>query len=130
MATQRKDKYSAVLQESCSNGYRYEVKGRTLTEVRSNAILKFINSRWHKTADPPVIIIRENNGTLYGKVIGRIGVLKQYHDVAPYIFVWEPEGVYRHGWLIKLSGELGTTFSGYRKMKYADLVKQNYPYWR
>lgn len=120
-------KYYAVLQESCSNGYRYEVKGKTLTDVRSNALFKFMNARWHKTADPPMIKIYLTTGS--PKIfVGNIRVSKQYNSfTTPYLFFWDTKNGER---LVKMDGELGATYEGYKKLKYADLYKQNYPYWR
>lgn len=127
-------KYTAILQETCSFGYRYQVHGNTLSEVRKNAIEKFMNARWHKTADPPIIRIRENNSTPYGKPIGAISVSKQYYsNTTPYLFYWRTDdgsgrGSKATGRLIKSNGEIGATYEGYKKMKYKDLVGK-YPYW-
>lgn len=126
-------KYTATLQEYCSFGYAYEVHGNTLSEVRKNAIEKFMNARWHKTAEPPAIRIIENNGTPYGKSIGEISVSKQYYSTIPYLFYWRTSNGDGRiskptGRLIKSNGEIGATFTGYSKMKYKDLVGK-YPYW-
>lgn len=126
-------KYTATLHETCSFGYAYEAHGNTLSEVRKNTIEKFMNSRWHKTADPPVIRIRENNSTPYGKPIGEITVSKQYSPTTPYLFYWRiadgsGRGSRATGRLIKSNGELGLTYEGYKKKKYKDLVGK-YPYW-
>ena len=119
-------KYTAVLQESCSNGYWYKVYGDTLTELRKNVILKFMKARWHKTADPPIVNVYQTNGNVIarGKFIGRIDIWKQYDPfTAPYVFLWETDNR-----LIKSNGEIGATYEGYKKMKYKDLVGK-YPYW-
>lgn len=105
--------YSAHLSETCSNGYAYWVEGKTLTEVRKKAIAKFKNGRWHKTADPPVCTIKEKDGTLYGKHVGRINIQKWYNSPLPYLFIWEPETnrpVFDERRLIKDNGELGMTY--------------------
>lgn len=124
------NRFYAVLQESCSNGYRYEVKGKTLTDVRSNALFKFMNARWHKTADPPMIRVYQDDGSRYGKFIGNIEIWKQYYSTIPYVFLWDPEIRKGEKKVLKMDGELGATYEGYKKLKYADLYKQNYPYWR
>lgn len=118
--------YTAVLHESCSNGYWYKVYGVTLNELRKNVILKFMKARWHKTADPPIVNVYLTNGNVIarGKFIGCINIWKQYDPfTAPYVFLWEADNR-----LIKSNGEIGATYEGYKKMKYKDLVGK-YPYW-
>lgn len=113
-------KYTATIQETCSNGYMYSVEGNTLTEVRKKAIAKFKNGRWHKTASPPICSIRENNGTMYGKEIGRIDIQKWYNFLLSYIFIWRPENdrtTYENQRLIKDNGELGMTMGTFRKIR-------------
>lgn len=123
-----KGKFYAVLQESCSNGYRYEVYGKSLIDVRGSAIMKFINSRWHKTADPPMIRVYEDDGSVHGRFVGEMRVSKQYYSsVTPYLFFWRVKNGER---VLKRNGELGATYEGYKKLSYPELYKEDYPYWR
>ena len=113
-------KYTAKIQETCSNGYMYLVEGDTLTDVRKKAIAKFKNGRWHKTADPPICSIRENNGTMYGKEIGRIDIQKWYNFSLPFVFIWKPETnrpPSDERRLVKNNGELGMTMGTFRKIR-------------
>lgn len=124
MKLKDRPKYSAKLQESCSNGrWTDEIYGNNITEVRKKLYARAKNVNWHKTASDPSGFFYEYGMRDYyhtGKKTWSIKKTLAYltYDKRDGVIWWDPrEGPGKLKRVINSDGTLGLTWEQYYKRR-------------